>query len=61
MRLNLCLLLVAKDVSDAYRHYWRIAQQQDPLIELKPVLAFLGISDFDYMDLKEDLVSRLNE
>ena len=61
MRLNLCLLLVAKDISDAYRHYWRIPQQQDPLIEFKPVLAFLGISDFDYMDLKEDLVSKLNE
>lgn len=59
MRINLCLLLLAKDVSEAYRHYWRLPNQQEPLIDLKPVLEFLGISDFEYMDLKEDLVATL--
>lgn len=59
MRLSLCLLLLARDISDAYRHFWRLPEPKEPLIELRTALDFLGISDFDYADLKEDIVSTL--
>lgn len=59
MRLNLCLLLLARDISDAYRHFWRIPDPQEPLVELRPLLDFLGISDFDYADVKEDILETL--
>lgn len=60
MRLNLCMLLLARDISDAYRHFWRIPDPKEPLINLLPVLSFLGISDFDYADLKEDILHTLS-
>jgi len=60
MRIKLCLLLLARDISDAYRHFWRIPDPSTPLINLIPVLNFLGISDFDYADLKEDIVNELS-
>ncbi|WP_420599112.1 HDOD domain-containing protein [Neptuniibacter sp.] len=58
-RLYLCLLLLARDISDEYRHFWRIPDNQENLLDLKPVLGFLGISDYEYNDLKEDIVSKL--
>ncbi|MGH1431573.1 MAG: HDOD domain-containing protein [Neptuniibacter sp.] len=60
-RLYLCLLLLARDISDEYRHFWRIPETQEELLDLKPVLGFLGISDFEYKDLKEDLVNKLTK
>ncbi|WP_286237058.1 HDOD domain-containing protein [Neptuniibacter halophilus] len=59
MRLRLCLLLLARDISDVYRHFWRIPDNKAPLLNLSPILSFLGISDFDYADLKEDIVNSL--
>lgn len=59
LRLYLCLLLLARDISDEYRHFWRIPDTQEDLLNLRPVLDFLGISDFDYKDLKEDIVQKL--
>lgn len=60
MRTKLCLLLLSRDISDAYRHFWRIPEASNPLLHLKPVLTFLGISDYDYLDLKEDIVNELS-
>ncbi|WP_415899048.1 HDOD domain-containing protein [Neptuniibacter sp. QD48_11] len=60
MRLKLCMLLLARDISDAYRHFWRIPDPKEEAIKIMPVLNFLGISDFDYADLKEDIVNTLS-
>lgn len=61
MRLNLCLLLLARDISDAYRHFWRLTGTEQNYLNLKPALDFLGISDFDYADLKEDILNTLSQ
>lgn len=60
-RLYLCLLLLARDISDEYRHFWRIPDNQENLLDLKPVLSFLGINDYEYKDLKEDILSKLTK
>ncbi|MGH1462768.1 MAG: HDOD domain-containing protein [Neptuniibacter sp.] len=60
-RLYLCLLLLARDISNEYRHFWRIPDSPEDLLNLKPVLGFLGISDYDYKDLKEDVVKKLTQ
>lgn len=59
MRLSLCLLLLARDISDAYRYFWRIPENKESLLTLRPLLHFLGISEIDYIDLKEDIVQML--
>jgi len=61
MRINLCLLLLARDISDIYRHFWRITDRTTPFIDLTPALTFLGISDFEYADTKEDLLALLGQ
>lgn len=62
VRFFLCLLLLARDISDEYRHFWRLSEMhKEEKLELRPALDFLGISDFDYKDLKEDIVNKLTD
>lgn len=61
MRLKLCLLILARDISDVYRHFWRIPEQGSSSINITPALNFLGVSDFDYLDIKEDILHSLNQ
>ena len=61
MRMKLSLLLLARDISDIYRHFWRIPEEGVPCTNIAPALSFLGISDFDYSDIKEDIVSTLSQ
>ncbi|EPJ44826.1 MAG: hypothetical protein OFPI_38810 [Osedax symbiont Rs2] len=48
-----CSLLLAKDISSSYRHYWRIENQQQNVSNLRPVLDFVGLSETDYLDIRE--------
>lgn len=59
LRFQLGILLLAQDISQAYRYYWRIPESQEPYIEIKTVSSFLGLTDWEYADLKEDLVCKL--
>ncbi|WP_315981338.1 hypothetical protein [Aliamphritea spongicola] len=61
MRKQLCTLLLAKEISAAYRMYWRLNDTEETLFELKPVLAFLGLCDLDFLDLKEEIMPLLDE
>lgn len=59
MRLSLCILLLARDISDAYRYFWRIPDAEDSFLNIQPILMFLGISEYEYADLKEDITQAL--
>lgn len=57
----LCILILAKDISARYRRFWRIYDAKETQPELLKVLHFLGIPDIEYMDIREDLLHRLEE
>ncbi|MDX1318699.1 MAG: HDOD domain-containing protein [Oceanospirillum sp.] len=57
----LCILVLAKDISSRYRRFWRIYDSKEYQPELQKVLRFLGIPDIEYMDIREDLLHRLEE
>lgn len=59
-KLLACSLILAKDVSQVYRHYWRIENPQQKTSNLKPILDFAGIPETDYIDLREDLIASLD-
>ncbi|MEH6446101.1 MAG: HDOD domain-containing protein [Oceanospirillaceae bacterium] len=58
-KLLACSLILAKDVSQAYRHYWRIENTQQKSNNLKPILEYSGIPETDYIEMREDLISGL--
>lgn len=60
-KMLLCTLNMAKDISETYRHYWRIESQQQTNNELKPVLAFVGLPEMDYLDLREEYLIRMDQ
>ena len=60
-KLLACCLILAKDVSQNYRHYWRIENTQQKQDNLRPVLDYVGIPDTDYIDLREDLITHLDQ
>ncbi len=60
MRLQLSLLLIAKAISGEYRQCWRLHDDSEKLIELMPVLEFSGLCDYDFLDLKEDIILQLD-
>ena len=55
----LCNLLLAKEISKVYRKYWRINDNHPLCFELRPVLDYLGISEVDYTDIRDDLMDDL--
>lgn len=55
----LCCLMLAKDISEAYRHYWRIESPSDTTNTLHPVLEYLGLPDIEYTGLREDYIQAL--
>ncbi|MAC47327.1 MAG: hypothetical protein CMI12_10800 [Oceanospirillum sp.] len=57
----ICVLTLAKEVSAIYRRFWRIYDNKEPLMELPLVLAYLGLPDVDYLDLREDLLKELEK
>lgn len=60
-RSLLCILVLAKDVSSRYRRFWRIYDSNESPPEILKVLSYLGIPDIEYMDIREDLLNKLEE
>ena len=58
-KLLLCYLLLAKDISETYRQYWRVCSPKSQPQDLKLVLEYVGIPDIDYLDLREDCLAEL--
>jgi len=59
VKLLLCSLLLAKDISSAYRDHWQVSEAEQKNNELALVLAFAGISETDYADMREELMQGL--
>jgi len=55
----LAILMLAKDISAEYRHFWRLDSPEHFPEYLVPVLEFLELEKMDYLDLKEKLVDEL--
>ncbi|MDF2183047.1 HDOD domain-containing protein [Neptuniibacter sp. CAU 1671] len=54
MRFGLSCLTLARDISDSYRRYWRMTDRTTQLHELDAALKFLGLTDEEYLDMRED-------
>lgn len=54
----LAVLVLAQDISSAYRYYWRIQPTQQ-IEQLQPALRFLATTDYDYLTLKEKLIEEM--
>jgi len=60
VRTQLCILLIAKEISRKYRTYWRVTKEDVPLIsDLEPILNFMGICDYDFFDFRDDTLLML--
>ncbi len=60
VRMQLCILLIAKEISRKYRTYWRVREPDTPFISnLEPVLNFMGLCDYDFFDFRDDVLSML--
>jgi HD-like signal output (HDOD) protein len=55
----LCSLLLAKDISSAYRNYWDVSDTSQQHKHIRPVLDFVGISETDYGDMREEYLLHL--
>jgi len=60
VKLLLCALILAKDISSAYRQHWHICETGEISSQLIPVLAFAGISETDYAELREEYHQKLS-
>ncbi|WP_169336932.1 HDOD domain-containing protein [Amphritea japonica] len=54
-----CIVLLAKNISDSYRRYWRLDSPLSQSYELKPALEYLGLPDMDYLDIRDDYLDEL--
>lgn len=58
-KMLLAALILARDISNEYRRYWRMASP-DSTEHLAPALEFLGIVDWEFIDLKEEYMSSMD-
>lgn len=56
-----CLVLLAKNISERYRRYWRLNSPRSDSYELKPALEYLGLSEVDYLDIRDDFLEELEQ
>ena len=54
-----CLLILAKDISDAYCSYWNFESPEVLNKLVNKATEFLAIGHHEYLDMKDDLVERL--
>ena len=52
----LAILMLAKDISSEYRHFWRLASDDHFPDYLIPILGFLEIPKMEYLDMKEKMI-----
>lgn len=57
----LAILMLAKDISSEYRHFWRLASADHFPDYLTPIIDFLEIPKMDYLDLKDKLIEDLQD
>lgn len=55
----LCMLLIAKELSEKFRQLWSVDDSQRPVVPMEPILEHLGLVDIDLIDMKDDIFSRL--
>lgn len=61
VKILLCMLWMAKDISNAYRYYWRIDDTETGFQHLHNILQYVGIPDVDYMDIRDDHLDEMNQ
>lgn len=58
-KLLLCYLLLAKNISETYRHYWRISSPRKEHRELQLILEYIGLPEHNYLDIRDDYLTTL--
>jgi HD-like signal output (HDOD) protein len=59
--MYLSLLSIAKEISSNYRRFWRLNNEQVITPSIMACLEYIGLCDYDYLDLKEEYIDRLEE
>ncbi|SIT11900.1 HDOD domain-containing protein [Neptunomonas antarctica] len=59
--MYLSLLSMAKDISKGYRHFWRLDGDSTLTPEILACLEYIGLCDYDYLDLKEEFIDTLED
>lgn len=57
--MYLAILLLAKDISKSYRHFWRLEKDRQLTSVITQAFEYVGLCDYDYLDLKEELLTQL--
>ena len=57
--MYLSLLSIAKDISSNYRRFWRLDDHQKITPDIMACLEYIGLCDYDYLDLKEEFIDTL--
>lgn len=60
-KLLLCYLLLAKGISETYRHYWRVTSARRESRELQPILEYIGLPELDYLNIRDDYLAALEQ
>ena len=56
----LAILMLAKDISSEYRHFWRLSSSEHYPSYLIPILEFLEIDKMEYLDMKEKMIEDID-
>ncbi len=59
--MYLSLLSIAKDISSNYRRFWRLNNRQEITPSIMTCLEYIGLCDYDYLDLKEEYIDSLEQ
>ncbi|MGY8871431.1 MAG: HDOD domain-containing protein [Pseudomonadales bacterium] len=59
--MYLSLLSIAKDISSNYRRFWRLNNPQEITPSIMACLEYIGLCDYDYLDLKEEYIDTLEQ
>ncbi|WP_299203877.1 HDOD domain-containing protein [uncultured Amphritea sp.] len=54
-----CLVLLAKNISERFRRFWRINSPRSETYQLKQALEYLGLSEVDYIDIRDHYLDEL--
>lgn len=57
----LAILILAKDISSEYRHFWRINQEEHTAEHLLPIFEFLEITQHEYQEIKTKLIEQIQD
>ena len=60
-QILLAHLLLAKDISRSYRSFWRASDSRETPSFLESALNYLGLSDLEYIELKDKMLDKMVE